>query len=187
MIPCPLDKDASEATKNHLSFETPTGVESVATAHTIIDTRDKTNASASEQLRTTPPDGPYAMTVQCNDGPYDIDSFFHKETYCVRITVFISSSAIFTVVSLFSTGASSNLVNKDFVQNKWSCSMKRIRSPSLCTANSKLVSVEGTLPLFLHSQPTWAPGLENWRIWPFKCYSKRFSSIAASNEHSPPS
>lgn len=84
------------------------------------------------------------MMVAC-----DVASFIRKATYCVRISVRISSNAVLTVASLLNTGARPNPVNKNFLQSAWRKSLKTIRSPPLRPANCEVGFVEVIVPLFV--------------------------------------
>lgn len=114
LIHSPLDEIASETTPSDLVTETVTRAGSVTPAQRKISTTYRIDASAKEQLQTPRPEGPYAMSVQWVGGPYDVASFFCIATYGVQISVEISATAMLTVTSLADTGASPNLVNKDF-------------------------------------------------------------------------
>lgn len=54
-----------------------------------------------------------------------------------------------SVSFLVDTSASLNLVNKDFLLPASRKSRNTFKSPLLCTASRKVVSVEGTVPLFV--------------------------------------
>lgn len=146
----PLDEVASEVTKSDSSIQTPTHGESVTTAQTSIDTWNKIDASANEQARTPQPDAPYTVIVQWVDGPYDLTSFFRRATYRVQTSVVMSSNAMLTVESLFGTGPGPDLVNKDFLPPAWRESMESIKSATRRTVQRYVVSIEGTIPLFVH-------------------------------------
>lgn len=88
---------------------------SVAIVEASVDLIKKTDASGSEQSPSTPLHGPYAMTIQRDDGPYDVASFFCKVTFGVRISVSISSNAMLTADSLIDTGAGPNIIGTDFL------------------------------------------------------------------------
>lgn len=100
-------------------IKTPKRGGSIAPNKMKIDSTGKIYASANEQRRTPPPNGRYAMSVPQEDRPYDVLSFLRKATYCVRISVAISSNVTFTLAGFVDSGACPNLVDKNFRQAAW--------------------------------------------------------------------
>lgn len=80
------------------------------TIRTSLQLTKEANASEIWKSRSTPPGGPYSMSVQGKDGPYDVALFFGKVTYRIMITVGTLSHPILTGTSLVSTGACTNLI-----------------------------------------------------------------------------
>lgn len=62
------------------SIESRTNWEIVTTTQENTDTKDEINASASVQLRAPPRHGPNTMSVEYSLGPYEVASFFAKQT-----------------------------------------------------------------------------------------------------------
>lgn len=62
------------------------------------------DTAANEQLRAAPQDGSYAMSLQWDERPYAVATFFHKAPSGARISVRIWSNAMLTVANLVDTG-----------------------------------------------------------------------------------
>lgn len=66
-----------------------------------------------------PYDGPFAVGVECDDGPYDAASFFRHKTYGVRISVGILADVMITQESFDDMGAGPNMVSEDILPPAW--------------------------------------------------------------------
>lgn len=77
----PLHELTLEVTQSDSWIEARTHRSSVKTIDTIVDLTNKTDGSMIEQSRSLPMQGPYSMSVQWDDGLYDVLSFFRKPTY----------------------------------------------------------------------------------------------------------
>lgn len=95
-----------------------------------------------EELGTPPPNGPYAMSAEWDDGSYDVASSFCKATYPVQIFVGLLSSVMLTFVSLVDMGGGPNLLNMETLPPKWRESMKNIKYLQVRTAMREVVSVD---------------------------------------------
>lgn len=155
----PLDDAASKVTKTNLSMESATHVESVKTERTNIDTMDKIDALANEQLRTLLQDGPYAMSIEWYDCSHEVASSVCEVTCRVQIFVVLSSNAVHTMASLVHTGPNQNLVRKDSLPSSWRVSMNMIYSALWRTAKRQVVSIEAILPLFVRTSN---PRVHGW-------------------------
>lgn len=101
---CPTEEVVSKVMQSHWPTKTPTCEDRNTKTKKTIDSTDKIKESVYEQLQALPPNGPYVISVQLDDGPYDVASFFRKAIYYVLISVHISPNAQLTVSILFDTG-----------------------------------------------------------------------------------
>lgn len=65
------------------------------------------------------------------------------------ISTGVTSNVLLTVGSLLDSGASPNLVSKDFLLQAWKDSIKSIQSLQLQAANGEVVNKEGIEPLLI--------------------------------------
>lgn len=94
------DEYALEGMQINLPKEAHTDRSSVTSFETTVDLTNKVDASKIGKPPWTPPDGPNAMSIQWNEGPYDVRLSFCKVTYRLRISISTSSSAICTLESI---------------------------------------------------------------------------------------
>lgn len=139
---------ASNLTQNYLSAETPTHGGSVIAAHTIFDNTDEIYRSGSEALWAPLTGGPYAMSVQWDDGPYEVVSFFRKANHPAQVSIgnFVRHRAQCGQPSRYGClpeigegGRSTSLMEK---------SMEKIKWPTLRTVSREAVSFEGIELIF---------------------------------------
>lgn len=80
---------------------------------------NKTDVLAIYNYQLPAPDGPYTMSAQSVDGPYDLGSYFRKETHCVEISVCILSDAMLIGLSLVNVEARPIMVSKVSLPRGW--------------------------------------------------------------------
>lgn len=116
---------------------------------TKTDKKSKPDASAKTNIRLSPPSGQYVFKVQFDDGSHDVASLFGKATYYVKISIGVIANALMKVKSLLDTGASPNLIKKDFLPQAWKDSMNSIKSRQLRTVKRKVVHIDGIVTLLI--------------------------------------
>lgn len=108
------------------------------------------DTSAKTIFQHLPPTAQYGFNVQFDESRQNVTPFFHKPTYCARISLGVLSNAKLTVASSWDMSLGLNLITKDFLlQACWKESFKSSKTPQMRSAKSIVATVEVIVPLFV--------------------------------------
>lgn len=113
----------------------------VTTTLTNIESPKRGVATAVKPIPLTPLNEPYAMAVLYDEGLHD-SIISDKPTYCIWISISITSSSLMTVAILLVTGSSLNLVKKGIPLPRLKESIKSTKWPALRTSNREIANDE---------------------------------------------
>lgn len=76
--------------------------------------------------------------------------YLAKPTYKVRIKIALTKTVLHPKTDLVDTAAGTNLMNEDYLNPAWKCSIERLESSKLRTATNVVIKAQGVTPFLLH-------------------------------------